>query len=309
MNRVNPALLAHMKRRQQPGKKQSFSYQSFPRTSFLEERECFLEARFSQALDKVLLEDQKNLAIRDWWKRSSGLETVEQWVENYHEHPAGWAALLMIHGIPEITGRLRSKVENFAIYSALFLASAVAGLIAPPDAVVSCIPSLECTIRKRIFFYCLIFGVFAQMLCIALAMAFGNALNEAARDCDVFRMFSPAGKAFMATKKCERAYLSGVASTMIAVLAAVEAYMGSEILVFAMVIAAIACKIHFDTSNALFKSAGIVDYWRKGEHGPDDPYDLAVPVQAFQNQLDSLNKANSEETSTEQDLEGGVKDL
>ena len=57
----------------------------------------------------------------EWWKKCSGLHTVEQWVEKYNKHPAGRGALLMIHGVPEVTGRLRSKVENYAMYSALFL--------------------------------------------------------------------------------------------------------------------------------------------------------------------------------------------
>ena len=62
-----------------------------------------------------------------------------------------------------------------------------------------------CEVRKRVFFYCLITGVVSHILCITLALCFGNALNEAARDADVFRMFSPAGNGFMATKKCENA--------------------------------------------------------------------------------------------------------
>eukprot|EP00746_Dinoflagellata_sp_MGD_P060618 gnl/MRDRNA2_/MRDRNA2_25700_c0_seq1.p1 gnl/MRDRNA2_/MRDRNA2_25700_c0~~gnl/MRDRNA2_/MRDRNA2_25700_c0_seq1.p1 ORF type:complete len:228 (+),score=38.86 gnl/MRDRNA2_/MRDRNA2_25700_c0_seq1:329-1012(+) len=212
----------------------------------------------------------------------------------------------MIHGIPEITARLRSKVENFAIYSALFLASAVAALTAPPDAVISCNGSLECRIRKRIFFYCLIVGVVSQMLCITLAMAFGNALNEAARDSDVYRMFSPAGKGFMATKKCERAYLTGVASTLMAVLAAVQAIMGWEIVFVTMLVVPLAGKIYVDTSSALFKSAGIVDYWRSGQAGPDDPYDLAVPVGIFKDQVDGIREANSGDDITGVDIEGGL---
>ena len=39
---------------------------------------------------------------------------------NYKKHPSCWAALLMMHGVPEVSGRLRAKVENYAIYSALF---------------------------------------------------------------------------------------------------------------------------------------------------------------------------------------------
>eukprot|EP00929_Paragymnodinium_shiwhaense_P083996 TRINITY_DN44899_c0_g1_i1.p1 TRINITY_DN44899_c0_g1~~TRINITY_DN44899_c0_g1_i1.p1 ORF type:complete len:217 (-),score=25.84 TRINITY_DN44899_c0_g1_i1:553-1203(-) len=79
--------------------------------------------------------DEKVLA---WWSRTSGLHTVEQWCHDYNDHPAGWGALLMIHGIPEITGRLRSKVESYAIYSALFLSGALASAVSPPSGVVDC---------------------------------------------------------------------------------------------------------------------------------------------------------------------------
>ena len=57
----------------------------------------------------------KSEAISSAWRQCSGLHTVSEWVQAYHKHPAGWAALLMIHGVPEVTGRLRSKVENYAI--------------------------------------------------------------------------------------------------------------------------------------------------------------------------------------------------
>ena len=47
------------------------------------------------AIDNLAADD----AIRDWWRRCSGLHTVEDWVINYKKHPAGWGALLMIHGV------------------------------------------------------------------------------------------------------------------------------------------------------------------------------------------------------------------
>ena len=65
---------------------------------------------------------------------SSGCSQLQDWVLNYRKHPAGWAALLMIHGIPEMSGRLRSKVESYAIYSALFLSFSIPVLLGPPDA-------------------------------------------------------------------------------------------------------------------------------------------------------------------------------
>merc|ERR1719229_316835 len=110
----------------------------------------------------------------DWlsaWRRADGMHTVEKWCSNYLKHPAGWGALLMIHGISEFTGRLRSKVENYAIYSALFLSMSVALLAAPPDHIVedcSSDSSLECHIRKRAYTYGLALGTAAHMLCISL---------------------------------------------------------------------------------------------------------------------------------------------
>ena len=63
------------------------------------------------------------------WLQCSGLHTVGKWVLNYRKHPSCWAALLMLHGVPEVSGRLRAKVENYAIYSALFLSCTIAAVI------------------------------------------------------------------------------------------------------------------------------------------------------------------------------------
>lgn len=47
------------------------------------------------------------------WLQCSGLHTVGKWVLNYRKHPSCWAALLVLHGVPEVTGRLRAKVSLF----------------------------------------------------------------------------------------------------------------------------------------------------------------------------------------------------
>ena len=170
--------------------------------------------------------------LREWWQMTSGLQTVEKWVSNYRKHPAGWAALLMIHGIPEVTGRLRAKVESYAMYSALFLSAAIPALIEAPESVILCAEhrharlyqdehEMICHIRKRMFFYCLGFGVASHMLCIMLAMGFVNALNETARDSDVFRMFAR-GKGFLATVKCQNAFRAGAGLDFLGILAAVH---------------------------------------------------------------------------------------
>jgi len=49
----------------------------------------------TEAVEKCTADD----AARDWWRRCSGLHTVEDWVVDYRNHPAGWGALLMIHGV------------------------------------------------------------------------------------------------------------------------------------------------------------------------------------------------------------------
>merc|ERR1719482_1562752 len=101
-----------------------------------------------KAESKVLADD----SILDYWKRTSGMHTVEDWCKGYTDHPAGWGALLMIHGIPEVTGRLRAKVENFAIYAALFVSGSLATFLSPPSAFTQCGDHWHCHVLKRVFF-------------------------------------------------------------------------------------------------------------------------------------------------------------
>ena len=61
-------------------------------------------------------------------------------------------------------------------------------------------------------------------------MAFSNALNEAARDSDVFRMFAR-GKGFLATVKCQWAFRIGVAAVWIAMFMCCQANLGWEIVI------------------------------------------------------------------------------
>jgi len=225
--------------------------------------------------------------LREWWKRTSGLHTVENWLTNYRKHPAGWAALLMIHGIPEVTGRLRSKVENYAIYSALFLSMSIALLTDPPGFVSSECPqgfvdasACLCHVRKRIYLYCFAIGTATHMLSIVLAMSFVNALNEAARDSDVFRMFAR-GEGFIATVKCQNAFKVGCGLDMIAVVTAVSYQIGWEAVCGAVLLGAVGVWRSKETSSLLFRSSGIVGYWREdlgGQPDNDDPYVLRVPL-------------------------------
>jgi len=129
---------------------------------------------------------------------------------------------------------------------------------------------------KRLFFYGLISSLVSHILCILLAMAFVNALNEAARDSDVIRMFAE-GKGYRATVKCQLAFRFGAFTNLISVAAVAYAYLGAELLVFLCLICPIAAWIYVSTCEPLFHTASIVEYWRTKGH-ETDPFDLSIPV-------------------------------
>jgi len=230
-------------------------------------------------------------ALLDSWRRCSGLHTVDKWVANYHKHPAGWAALLMIQGIPEVTARLRNKVENYAIYSALFLSVSIALLTSPPSALTGDVASNQWTsdwweihLRRRIYSCGFGTGTALHMLGIMLAMAFSNALNEAARDSDVFRIFAR-GQGFKATVRTQWAFLLGCVADMLAIMAALTLYITwVEVLVVCTTLTAVMWGLLRKTKQHLFKNGSIVQYWRKelgGKPDANDPYDLQVPLDCF----------------------------
>lgn len=67
---------------------------------------------------------------------------------------SGMGGALAIQGIPEVTNRLRSKVENYAIYSALFLSFSAPSAMDLPPAIGECdIEEWSCVINKRMFMY------------------------------------------------------------------------------------------------------------------------------------------------------------
>eukprot|EP00933_Yihiella_yeosuensis_P018017 TRINITY_DN14955_c2_g1_i1.p1 TRINITY_DN14955_c2_g1~~TRINITY_DN14955_c2_g1_i1.p1 ORF type:complete len:467 (+),score=72.39 TRINITY_DN14955_c2_g1_i1:60-1460(+) len=253
----------------------------------------------SEGVEKVEEEEKESPEeMLDMWKQCSGIHTVEKWVGNYKKHPAGWGALLMIHGIPEITGRLRNKVDNFAIYSALFLSMSIPLMTDAPDAVTEdCeegddIQYWLCVVRKRLYFLGFAIGIAAHMLSILLGMSFSNALNEAARDSDVFRMFSR-GKGFKATVKCQNAFVIGCLADFVAVLLTLTAYLSwYEAGAAAVVLTVGPGYIFLPTSKLLFSSASLVSYWRTdlgGKPDADDPYDLDLPIEAFRARSDYNN--------------------
>jgi len=232
------------------------------------------------------LQDGLGDAELEVWKECSGLHTIDDWVKNYKQHPAGWAALLLILGIPEVTGRVRSKVENYAIYSALFLALSFPAAFQQPSGFCEGLKDTdwECLIQMRLYGYAIIFGIISHLFSIFLAMEFVNALNETARDSDVFRLFGR-GKGFIATVKCQYAYAAGVVFNFIAMLVCLHNWMGWDGPVIALCAAAVAMKIWASTVSLLFHSCSIVKYWRKelgGKPDADDPYDLHIPVKCFE---------------------------
>merc|ERR1711953_1111320 len=65
----------------------------------------------------------------------------------------------------------------------------------------------------------------------------------------------------------------------------------SLVLLLHLLVGSAAGKIWMDTVPALFSSASIVEYWKKGRGGEDDPYDLRIPVQGFNQQLSGIDLA------------------
>ena len=64
--------------------------------------------------------------------------------------------------------------------------------------------------------------------------AFVNALNECARESDVFRVFAR-GQGFLATYKCQKAFRIGSACTMVAIGAVSLEMIGWDAVVFELV--------------------------------------------------------------------------
>jgi hypothetical protein len=227
----------------------------------------------------IVSKNELDEATLKYWAKTSGMHTVQTWCENYNDHPAGWGALLMIHGVDNVAGRLRSKVENCGLYAGLFLAGSVGGIFAPPQSTVNCHHELTCEIVKRVYMYSLIAGIVSHVLCMLLAMAFKNALNEAARDADVIRMFAR-GEGFLATVKCQNAFGFGAACNTLSITAVAVSNMGIEVLIVLCIVCPIAVSVYVKTSTLLFRNASIVDYWRSTGH-EHDPYDLEVPVRCM----------------------------
>ena len=191
----------------------------------------------------------------------------------------------MIHGVNEVSARLRSKVENYAVYSAVLLSASVVMF-----AMTEINPYLEDAhpILKRIYLYSMCISVASHLTSILLSMSFVNALNEAGRDADVIRMFGE-GQGFLATHKCGRAFQHGLIALGIAIFDMIVInFEWFDSLLCAIITFSIMWKLK-STSSKLFSSSSLVEYWRwgvgkDGEIGSravenEDPFDLRIPLE------------------------------
>ena len=251
------------------------------------------------------------------WLQCSGLHTVDKWVLNYRKHPSCWAALLMMHGVPEVSGRLRAKVENYAIYSALFLSCTIQAVMSPPDAM-QCserdfdtkAASAQCEVTRRIAVYALLAAIAMHFYSIILAMAFVNSLNETAREADVFRMFAR-GQGYLATFKCQQAFRRGAGFCMLAIAAVSLEYIGWDAVAWIAVLLAYVLYNFSKTSNLLFTTGSLVHYWREelgGKPDADDPYEIAPAVHVFKERVKFSRGVLGDEDFVDEDALGGKAD-
>jgi len=146
---------------------------------------------------------------------------------------------------------------------------------------------IPCEVSRHIFYYTISFGIAAHVLTIVLAMAFVNALNEAARDADVYRMFAR-GQGFLATVKVQQAFRLGAISNIIAMVIIGETYLGLEVVGLWTLLFGCVFAVYMPTSKRLFSTASIVSYWRSelgGKPDKGDPYELDVPIACFRQRL------------------------
>ncbi|CAD7942552.1 unnamed protein product [Amoebophrya sp. A25] len=238
-------------------------------------------------------------SLQDWYRKTAGLHTVQKWLENYQKHPYGWGALMMIHGTDEVCFRLRTKVENYAVYAALFVSASIVLMLQPVDRVSRACEFAKpeqlmkdgdpfwfvCHVQTRMYFYGLAFATAAHILAILLAMAFINAFNEAGRDCDIIRMFGE-GKGYLATVKCERAFTCGLLALGFAVFSTLWLYLSIFDAIFIVLLWVFVGyrRIYVPTVNLLFSSSSLIHYWRwgRGHRSGRDPFILDVPMERLQ---------------------------
>ncbi|CAD7925320.1 unnamed protein product [Amoebophrya sp. A120] len=251
------------------------------------------------AVAEVVQTNLEDDSTQDWYRKTAGMHTVQKWLENYQKHPYGWGALMMIHGTDEVCFRLRTKVENYAVYAALFLSASIVLILAPQDSVGSLCEKANseklrsegdpfwwvCHMQQRIYFYSLAGATCSHVLAILLAMAFINAFNEAGRDCDIIRMFGE-GKGYLATVKCEKAFTYGLCLLFLALFDAVWIFLSIFDAVGLFLVLGFVCYygVYKETVKLLFESSSIMWYWRwgRGHASGRDPFVLSLPIERLQ---------------------------
>merc|ERR1712129_13305 len=97
--------------------------------------------------------------------------------------------------------------------------------------------------------------------------AFNNALNEAARDSDVYRIFAR-GQGFLATVKCQRAFRLGCFADFLAMMAAVTAYVSwAEVLILSVILTCVFGRVFRSTALRLWRTGTLLKYWREEAGG------------------------------------------
>ena len=228
-------------------------------------------------LPHLVIEEESHSS---WFTRTSGMQTVSKWLNNYLKHPAGWGALILIHGVDEVSSRLRSKVENYAVYSAVLLSASSVLLVLPQSLSDDIFTSSHWALR-RIYLYSMVLSVASHTTAILLSMAFINALNEAGRDADVIRMLAE-GQGFIATEKCKFCFRFGLAMFCVGVITTIVINYGVFDGGVAFFLFLFFGSILAPTSNKLFRASSIIEYWRFGTQKVkiEDPFDLGLSLES-----------------------------
>lgn len=158
------------------------------------------------------------------------MESVKDWVMDWDSHDNKWAKLCMIHGTSEVRARVQTKVQNYAIYSALFLSVSMTLMAAPPEVMFQIGENLTVgteewylwQVTKRICILGFAMGTVSHMTCILLSLSITDALAECLRDSSVYQIFA-AGKG-RNVKICRIAFRVGCFSDYFATLAATMNY-------------------------------------------------------------------------------------
>lgn len=99
------------------------------------------ENAFCLPKEYIPLADIAEESFIDWWRKTSGMHTVEQWLtrdyrsrmedrSKYSKTHPGWTPLLLVKSPVEIACMVRERIESFSLYSMFLLSSAVILLLA-----------------------------------------------------------------------------------------------------------------------------------------------------------------------------------